>query len=230
MNKCSILMIAFCLLPFDSNAHWYTGINLGVNAVDVKKDLVYPLNDPSPTSSSFNSTYTGFHGQLLAGYDFFLSNKLNAAIEGNADLFTGKAQQNITNWFLTNSAYAQERLEYGVAVFLLPSYQLNQTARIFIGPGVASSRFAVRSGVTAGNVGVTGSFNQWLTGGAVKAGLATKLSDNTELLLSYQYTQYNNVTWMGMETLSEESLSGRYKPSVNTFIIGVRAHVPEFTK
>lgn len=230
MNKYSILMIAACLLPFDSNAYWYTGINLGVNVVDVKKDLTYPLDEPSPTSSSFNSTYTNFHGQLLAGYDFFLSNKINAAIEANADVFTGKAQHYINNWFLTEGAYAQERLEYGVAVFLLPSYQLNQTTRLFIGPGVASSRFVIRSGNTAGNVGVTGSFNQWLTGGAVKAGAVTKLSDTTELLLSYQYTQYSSVTRTGMETLSEESLSGRYKPNVNTFMVGIRASIPEFKK
>ena len=230
MNKCSILMIAVCLFPFESNAHWYAGINLGVNAVNVKKDLVYPLEDPSPTSSSFNSTYTNFHGQLLAGYDFFLSNKLSAAIEGNADVFTGKAQHNINNWFLTNSAYAQEQLEYGAAIFLLPSYQINQATRLFIGPGVASSRFVISSGSTAGNVGVSGSFNQWLTGGAVKAGVATKLTNNTELLLSYQFTQYNSVTWMGIEPLSDESLSGHYQPNANTFMIGIRANVPEFIK
>ena len=98
---------------------------------------------------------------------------------------------------------------------------------MFFGPGIASSRFVINSGETAGNVGVTGSQSQWLTGGAVKIGVATRISDNTEFLLSYQYTQYNSITWMGVEPLSEESLSGRYKPNVNTFMIGIRASVPD---
>jgi opacity protein-like surface antigen len=230
MNKYIVLMIAAFILPSESNAYWYTGINLGVNTVAVKKDLIYPLGDQSPTSSSFNSTYTNFHGQLLGGYDFTLSNKINVAVEGDAEVFTGKAQHRINNWFLTNNVYAKEQLEYGVAVFLLPSYSLNQATRLFIGPGVVSSRFVIDSGNTAGNVGVTGSFRQWLTGAAVKAGVTTKLCEHTEIQFSYQFTQYNSLSGVNIEPLSEESLGGHYKPNVNTVMIGIRANIPEFIK
>ena len=107
---------------------------------------------------------------------------------------------------------------------------MNQTTRIFIGPGVASSRFVVDSGGSAGNVGVTGSFSKWLVGGAVKAGVTTQLSEHTELQLSYQFTQYNRFGVMNVEPLSGESLSGRYRPSVNTVLLGIRANIPEFGK
>ncbi|HFL7568038.1 TPA: porin family protein, partial [Legionella pneumophila] len=77
---------------------------------------------------------------------------------------------------------------------------------------------------TAGNVGVRDSLNEWLTGISIKAGSITKLTRNVDLLLTYQFTQYNNIAGVQMEPLSEDTLRGSYKPNVNTALIGFKVH------
>lgn len=229
MNKYLMLMLV-ALLPLESNAWWYGGINLGVNAVDIKKDLLYPLDGPEFTTANYRTNYTNAHGQLLWGYQFNLNDKIGTAIEANADAFVGKSEQKINNWFLSNNALAQERFDYGVSLFLLPSYQTNQYTKFFIGPGISGSRFAIKSGATAGNIGVSGTFNKWLIGGGLKTGIATKINEHTEVVLSYQYTVYDNVSWENIEPLSEDSLRGHYRPSVNIVMIGIKSLFPEFKK
>lgn len=229
MNKYVLLMLT-ALLPLDSNAWWYGGINLGVNSVEIKKDLLYPLGDQNPTTANSRTNYTNAHGQLLWGYAFSLNDKFGTAIEANADAFAGKSEQKINNWFLSDNALAQERLDYGLSLFLLPSYQLNQYTQLFVGPGISGSRFAIKSGTTAGNVGVSGAFKKWLTGGSLKAGIATQINEYADVVLSYQYTMYDSVTWENIEPLSEDSLRGHYRPSVNTVMIGIKSRLPEFKK
>ncbi|HAT1825514.1 outer membrane beta-barrel protein [Legionella pneumophila] len=224
MNRYSIFFLVFCTLSLESHANLYSGINLGINAVKINKDLVYPLEDPVPTTSSFNSAYTDFHGQLIAGYDFSLTSKISAAVEANIDLFTGKAKHRITEWYFNEDVYAEEQLKVGYSLFLLPTYHLNDMVQFFVGPGVSSSRFNIAYSNTAGNVGVSDSLNEWLTGISIKAGSITKLTRNIDLLLTYQFTQYNSVTGVQMEPLSEDTLRGSYKPNVNTVLIGFKVH------
>lgn len=222
MKKCSLLLISACLLSIDCNANPYMELNLGVSSVAINKDLTYPLDFPSPTTSSHTSSYTNFHAQIAAGYDFWINNEFSAALEANADLYTGKARHQVNNWFLNDGAIAQEKLKYGFGLFILPSYHVTPDTRFFIGPGVLTSQFEIRSGQTGGNVGITGSFNRWLTGGGLKTGLATQIYDNTEMVLSYQFSHFNNFTGSAMEPLSEEFLKGRYSPYANTFMIGLK--------
>lgn len=227
MNRYSMLIVSLGLLPFNVNASWYGAVNLGVNAVTVGKNLSYPLGDPLPTSQRFRSGYTNFHGQLAAGYRFLLANHIGLNLEGNADLFTGKAKHSINNWFFFESVQTEEKLKYGFSLFALPEYCYSEQVRFFAGPGVSRSKFAIASENTAGNVGVTGGFNEWLTGWSLKAGVANQLTANTEILFSYQYTRYNNASWSNIEPLSGESLRGRYKPEANLFMLGIKMKVPE---
>ncbi|WP_298622323.1 outer membrane beta-barrel protein [uncultured Legionella sp.] len=226
MNRYLILMCA-ALFPLNSNASWYGGINLGVNSVDIKKELLYPIDDLLPATATYRTNYTNGHGQISLGYEFQLNDKIGTAIETNADAFVGQSKHRINNWFITDNALAEERLEYGASVFLLPSYQFNSHTKFFIGPGISASKFAIKSGYTAGNIGVTGSFNKWLTGGSLKTGMSTQISEHIEATLSYQYTVYNSVTWEHVEPLSEESLRGQYRPYVNTAMIGIKIKLPE---
>lgn len=228
MKKYSILSIAICVLPFNfSYASFYGGINAGINSVSIKKNLVYPLEVASPTSSSYRSDYTNFHGQLLVGYDFFTHSKIRAAIEGNLDIYTGKSEYSINDWYFTENAHAEEQLERGISLFLLPSYQYNEFIRLFVGPGITKSEFSIKSINTAANIGVSGQFQQWLTGGSLKAGVANKLTETLELLFTYQFTQYSSVTWSNVEPLSGETLRGTYKPNANFFMIGLKANLPQ---
>ncbi|HAU0003884.1 TPA: hypothetical protein JBE68_13740 [Legionella pneumophila] len=96
--------------------------------------------------------------------------------------------------------------------------------QFFVAPGVSSSRFNIAFSNTAGNVGVRDSLNEWLTGISIKAGSITKLTRNVDLLLTYQFTQYNNIAGVQMEPLSEDTLRGNYKPNVNTALIGFKVH------
>ncbi|WED44056.1 outer membrane protein [Legionella cardiaca] len=230
MNKYSMLIIGLGLLPLTANANWYGAINLGVNAVNIEKDLAYPLGDPFLTSENFHSGYTNFHGQLAAGYDFLFTDKFGLNLEGNADLFTGKAEHTIHNWFFLDSVQTEEKLDYGFSLFALPEYHYHENVRFFVGPGVSRSRFKISSENTAGNAGVTGNFREWLTGWGLKAGVANQLTPNTEILFTYQFTQYDDATWTNVEPLSGASLSGRYKPEANLFMVGLRVSMPEFQK
>ncbi|WP_454780543.1 outer membrane beta-barrel protein [Legionella sp. WA2022007384] len=226
MNKQSISTIIACILSCNAYTSVYSGLNLGINAVTVHKNLSYPLEEVTPTSSSFNNAYTNFHGQLIAGYELPLSTRFSTALEVDADLFTGKSRYKINDWFFSEDVDAEEKLEYGFSFFFLPSYQYNESARFFVGPGISGSRFAVNMNNTAGNVGVSTNFKKWLLGGGLKAGTITKLNNTLDLLLTYQFTQYSSIERTQIEPLSDETLQGRYRPYVNTVLLGLRVHMP----
>lgn len=227
MNKHALAVIMASIASFNAYSGIYSGLNLGINSVTVHKELFYPLEEEIPTSSSFNNAYTNFHGQLLVGYDFPLNDRFSAALEGNADLFTGKSSYKINQWFFDEDVRAEERLDYGFSLFLLPSYQLNEAVRFFAGPGITRSNFVIETKNTAGNVGVSANFRRWLTGSGLKAGTVSKLTPNLALLLTYQFTQYERIARTQIEPLSEETLHGRYKPHVNTVLVGLKVTLPE---
>ena len=220
-NKYSLIIIA-SMLSFHAETAVYTGIDLGINAVKIQKELTYPLEEETPTTAHFNNAYTNFHGQLLAGFEVWLKPRFSVALEADAELFTGASRYKINNWFFTQNVATKEQLQYGFSFFLLPAYQINQSVRLFVGPGISPSYFVVKSEETAGNVGVSGSFNQWLTGGGLKAGAITRLNNNLDLVLTYQFMQYNSVKRTSIEPVSEDSLRGNYKPNVNSVLIGLR--------
>ncbi|WP_058533845.1 outer membrane protein [Legionella saoudiensis] len=221
-NKYSLLIIIASLFSLHAEAGGYTGANLGINAVKVQKDLRYPLEEETPTTAYFNNAYTNFHGQLFAGYELFLQSRFSVALEADAELFTGASHYRINNWFFTQNVSTKEQFQYGFSFFLLPAYQINESVRLFVGPGVAPSYFVVKSEETAGNIGVSGSFNQWLTGGGLKAGAITRLNSSLDLVLSYQFMQYNSMKRTRIEPISGDTLQGHYKPNVNSVLVGLR--------
>lgn len=227
MKKNNILLVTACVVSFQSLAGGYSGLNLGLSSVVIKKELTYPLEADTPTTAHSHSAYTHFHGQFLAGYELSLNAKLRAALEANADLFTGTANHTVNEWYFNQDAKAEEQLDYGFGLFLLPAYQYNETSRFFIGPGLSTARFITRSGETSGNLGVSGAFKHWLTGVGLKTGIASQLSSTLDLLFTYQYTQYHSVTWTETEPLSGETLSGHYRPSAHTVLVGLRVNLPD---
>jgi opacity protein-like surface antigen len=227
MKNRFLSIIITCIASFNAHTGSYAGLNLGVNTVTIHKDLIYPLGVNTPTSSTFYNGYTNFHGQILAGYEVPFNQRFSAAVEANAALFTGESQYTINNWYFNEGVSAKEKFQYGFALFLLPVYHYNESVSFFAGPGISRSYFSVKTDHTAGNVGISANFNQWLTGGGFKVGTITKLNNNLDLLLTYQFTQYNSLTRTQLEPLSEDSLQGRYKPNVNAVLIGLRATMPE---
>ncbi|MDI1352316.1 MAG: porin family protein, partial [bacterium] len=67
----------------------------------------------------------------------------------------------------------------------------------------------------------TGQYKDWLTGFAFKTGVATKMSKRIQLVLSYQFNQYSGSSYQAVEPLSEDILTGRYKPYANSVMIGL---------
>lgn len=228
MNKCSIISIFACLMSFDSFANVYTGVNLGINTVTIKKNLLYPLDvDDTLKSSHFNNAYTNFHGQFLVGYELPVLTKFSTSFEANADVFTGKSRYTINHWYINDNVSAEEQLEYGFAFFVLPTYKYNESVRFFAGPGVSGSRFSIKAHNTAGNVGVSVNDNTWLTGVGLKMGSATKLTNTMDLVLTYQFMQYGRVTRTHIEPITDDTLQGNYKPNVNAVLVGLRVHFPD---
>lgn len=223
MNKYTILA-AFpfmCQVAF-AEQHFYSGFNLGVHSVEVNKTLTYPLQGSTSSVFGYHSAYDNFHAQLFLGNEFQLSNSWELALQTDFDFFVGRANNTIANWFFSTPAGANESLSYSAGLFLLPEYQLPSGFKIFAGPGIILGDFATSSSFTAGNIGVTGHYSNWLAGGAVKVGTINKINDHLDFLLSYQYDQFNHVTHSNIEPLSGSLVEGNYKPSANIFSVGVR--------
>jgi opacity protein-like surface antigen len=92
----------------------------------------------------------------------------------------------------------------------------------FIGPGFSQAQWYVNSkAATGGNIGVTGSHSTWLTGWGLKSGVEIVLARHVNLVLTYQYTSFDSVSWSNVEPLSGNSLSARYTPSVNSVLVGI---------
>ncbi len=200
----------------------YVGVNLGMNSVSVDKSLNYPIGGFTPSVADYHSAYNSFHGQLTAGMIFPVANQFNIAVEGDADLFTGTASYTVKNWFLTQGSRAEERLNYGFGVFVLPEIRYNPYFRIFAGPGFNYSQFQVKAINTGGQNGVSRNFDEWLAGWSIKAGVANAITPTTDLLVTYQYSQYGSESRTAIEPLSGDALTARYRPDVNIFMIGLR--------
>ncbi len=217
------LLTSLLLLQLPSaHAHWYAGANLGINSVTVKKTLSYPITPLPSTTARYQSAYNNIHGQLFWGKVIYSPNKIGIALEAAADWFNDSSNYTIDNFFLTTPARAKEQLKYGFGLYLLPEYHYNNSSRFFVGPGINTSQFSIRSGYTGGNVGTTGSYTQWLNAWGIKLGIASTLTQNSELMISYQFNQYNSMTKSNIEPLSADILSGRYKPYTNIVMLGLR--------
>ncbi|MBN9229439.1 MAG: hypothetical protein BGO90_01410 [Legionella sp. 40-6] len=224
MNNIAAVTLLMGMMSTLSHASIYTGVNLGINAVTVDKKLTYPLDDITPARAHFNSAYTNFHAQVLAGYELPIRPQWSAALEVDADFFTGNAQYTVNNWYFEEGINAQEKLDYGFSLFLLPAYHYTDKVTFFAGPGVSTSSFIIHAKNTAGNVGVSENYSQWLTGGGLKIGLATQIMPAIDVLLTYQFTQYESMSRTHIEPLSEESLRGSYRPYTNLVLLGVKWH------
>lgn len=212
-----------CVQSLQANS--YLGFNLGGNSVNVKKELSYPLDTSPLTINRYTAAYTNFHAQLFAGYrlpfvHFF--KPFHVAAEANWDFFTGSAKNEIRNWFLETNAVAKEKLRYSYAFFLLPEYNFSSNGRIFIGPGFSQGELLVASSITGGNVGVSSNVRRWLSGWGIKAGVGRTFTSCVEMLLTYEFLRYDRVSTAAVEPLSEETLSGIYRPYVNLLTVGLK--------
>lgn len=227
MKKSSLSMIIACIASFNAHTAGYAGLNLGINSVTIHKELTYPLDETTPTTSTFNNAYTNFHGQILAGYELRLNQRYSAALEADADLFAGESRYKITNWYFNDGVLAKEQLDYGFSLFFLPAVHVNNVVSIFGGPGISTGYFAVKTDYSAGNAGVSSNYKHWLTGGGLKVGTVSQLSANLALLLTYQFTQYKSSVRTEIEPFSGSGLQGVYRPYVNTVLIGLKFTMPE---
>lgn len=199
----------------------YLGANMGLSVVQINKDLTYPIQVPPLTSHQFGSYSNGFHGQVFMGRQF--NSQLGFfSVQGDFDGMTNVAKDRLNNYFISTPASVNERLNYNFGVFVLPEYTLNEKVHLFAGPGYVIGHFVVNSGYTGGTLGVTGQSASWLNGWGVKVGMQSVLSNQWDILLTYQYNQYQNATRSGIEPLTDEKLQTSYKPNLSMFSLGVR--------
>ena len=199
----------------------YLGASMGLSLVQITKDLTYPVNDPPLTSHQFGSYSNGFHGQVFVGrqFDFQLA---RFSVQGDFDGMTNVAKDRLNNYFIDTPASVTERLNYNFGVFVLPDLALNDKVHLFAGPGYVIGHFVVNSGYTGGTLGVTGDHQSWLNGWGVKVGMQSTLSNHWDVLLAYQYNQYQNVYRSGIEPLTDGMLQASYKPSLSMISLGAR--------
>jgi len=68
---------------------------------------------------------------------------------------------------------------------------------------------------------VTGKHESTLTGWTAKTGVEINVADNMNLVITYQYTSYNDVTWNANEPLTGVKVTARYKPVINSITLGL---------
>lgn len=226
MNRLAISCAVLSLFNLTTaHAQWYGGMGLGINSVAVNKTLHYPIGGALVSTNHYDAAYTGFHGQLFAGKGFQIKNKAGIAIEGDVEWFNGNSEHGINNFFYTTNANAREKLRYGFGLYLLPEFKLNDATKLFVGPGISTTRFSIGSGETAGNEGISGQYSQWLDSYGFKGGLRSQLNEQVDVHLTYQYNQFKNSQKSAIEPLSGDTVLGNYRPYGNTIMLGLRYNV-----
>lgn len=220
----SLTIIAGCMSTNFAFAGVYGDLNLGANFVNTSKRLIYPLDISPVSNSKFNASYNNFHGQLALGYDLSLIGQWKLALEGDVDFYTGKSSYTVSNWFSTDTANATEQFNYGWDLFLLPEYQLNEKTQLFVGPGISTSQFNIgnQNAATGGNLGYTGHKSLWLNSWGVKAGASIAITTAFDLLLTYQFMDYKAFTVTSEEPFTLNLVQSRYRPIVNTVMVGLK--------
>lgn len=152
----------------------------------------------------------------------YQSSEYYLAIEAAGNYNGNNSSDYVRPWFLTTDAETREELKYGVDLFALFKYRPVPNSVFFVGPGLSVGKFEVSTpGQTAGNLGVTGSFGQGLLGWSVKAGMQLNTSKMYGIVLTYQYSNYNRITWSAVEPLTSEVVRASYKPVIHSITIGI---------
>lgn len=218
------------ILPLQSAyAEAYAGAALGYALTTISKDITY-----NSTDTDMSDRYNGLRGLVLVGYNF---RTLRQDVFGDenvspSDLFFGieadfsytddKAQADTKDWFLTTDAVVSEKVQYGGDLFLLGKYAVQPKVVLFFGPGLSVGNLKISTdGVTAGNLGVTGSESSTVSGWSVKAGLEAVLYGNMSLVAAYQYADLGTTSWSATEPLTGETVHAKYHPIINAITIGV---------
>lgn len=231
MNKLLIkferIMLFFSLIFFisDATAGPYLGTNVGASFVTMSKNIDY-----NTTTATLTSDYTGARAQIFFGYDLtmlYLSNTDSAddmyiALEADGNYISGNNTTSIKPWFLDINASVKEQIMYGYDFFLLGKYRSAKQV-YFLGPGYSIGYFqASNTSETAGNLGVSKDFSKNAQGWSVKTGVEANLWKNLSLVVTYQFTKYNNFSSSGIEPLTGENVSVTYTPVINSLMLGVR--------
>lgn len=233
MKKIGIISIASitCLMNASLvNAEPYLGVYPGAAIVTVSKEVNY-----LQTQSSLSDKFSGFRGQVLLGYDihtldevaFFNDEEANSrdefyvAIEIDGNYNAGSATEKTSQWFLTNDASVKEELRYSYDIFVTPKYRFNQNIIVFLGGGYTQAQLKVSASDTGGNLGVSGSHDDKLSGWTVKAGIEVPLSRCVSAVATYQFARYNTKTLTNVEPLTDVNVTAKYQPDVNSLALGV---------
>lgn len=246
-QRISTLPLLTCLAFASINTSFaepYLGINVGGNLNNVSKDISY-VN----TTSSINDKYNGVRAQVLVGYNFRTifgdENKYHQwerngysdpsdpgkttnvgdmypALEATIEYNSGSAYSVVNPWFISYSATAREELQYSGGIIALGKYQITPSVSLFLGPGISWGFFKIYTpGTTAGYLGVTGKFDSTLTGWTVKTGAEITVADDMRLVITYQYTNYDDIRWSNTEPLTGDNVTGKYKPVMNSLMLGI---------
>lgn len=230
--KISLCAILAALPTQYALAEAYTGLTVGYGMTTIEKKVLY-----NGTENELSDHYNSARAQILLGYNFrnyrhdvFLeegasSSEFYFAVEAAVTYVTSQAKESIENWFLSADAEVSEKLRYQADLFVLAKYILQPSTTIFIGPGVTVGHFELSTpGVTAGNLGVTGSETTTVSGLAFKAGVDVEICEGINLLAAYQYSSYETTNFSGDEPLTGDSVTAKYKPMVSALSLGVIFH------
>lgn len=227
--KFGVCALAAIIPMHSAYAEAYAGAALGYALTTISKDISY-----NSTDTDMSDRYNAFRGLVLVGYNFrslrqdvfgdenVSPNDLFFGIEADFAYTDDKAQADTQNWFLDTDAAVSERVQYQADLFLLGKYAIQPKVVLFFGPGVSVGDLKVDTdGVTAGNLGVTGSHSSTVSGWSIKAGMEAAVYNNMSLVVAYQYSDLGTTSWTGTEPLTGELVHAKYHPLINAITVGV---------
>ncbi len=251
MNRSTLtLLTTLMVIPLTSAwAEPYVGINAGGSVVSIDKKITYEgaqtnltdkysgvraqvtlgynfhfENGGNNFSNDVDGRTTPYDGINHHNRSFYncLTDDFYGALEADGNYNSGNSTSNVSPWFLTTNATATEQQQWGFDLFALIKYRPTPSAILFLGPGFSEGRFqAGTQSRTAGNLGITGNATSWLTGWSIKGGVEVPMSDSMNLVVSYQYTNFQDISLTRIEPLTDQSVTARYHPIVNSATIGL---------
>lgn len=225
MKKIVSAWIISILFTLPSYAGLYANLNLGGNFVDTSQKVIVPARerDRDRTEANLTAGYANFHGQLALGYEYPIWSGY-LALEGDLDFFQGDTKYRVKNWLPKIHAQVSEHFTTGWGLFVLPEIPVNDTILLFIGPGYTKARYSISNNgeLTGGAFGLTGNTSTWLSGWGLKTGATIDLTTNMDLLLTYEFMNYQAIERITTEPFSNIPVYTKSQPVVNMVMAGLR--------
>jgi len=219
-------LVSSALTTYGATFDYYGGVLLGMNSVQINKDLsVYQTRgNPGKTfallpqsNSDLAPTYGLFLGARHHINQFFIGGELSVQLQNSG------AHQNYTKTSSTYTNDLQESLGTSLNIAFIPGISLSPKWDVYGKLGYIASQFKT-SGNNPGNFGPYGDFNQTVSGINLGLGAAYHFNKHWSTALEYNYVHYAAFSITGNDDQNVDGgawgkVTANYKLSSNAVML-----------